>query len=475
MMAPPHLLFLSGTMASASRALSRLSSQRVVAIRRLTRSLSSRPPPKMDEEDDEFKHPQEFVKTQFEPGEWDPFGKDPLFKPPFKSRAKIMSAEDYAKAPLVGFEEEVDSLRDAMVTLTWLDANDTDKIYEAYLEIMSKSTGKTTSHEYVMRLIAQRFNLTSQRVAAIVELAHREDQHRKNGKKIYYDAQAYVDAKIKEHIRTAYSEFGELDPQEFVEDPMGVTGMGDPDTLTGSMIDISDVIDVDAHLEATLIREQKDARVKIDGHIYKEDVDDNQFHVKISAEAQKLLNTAKSFTNSEDSQRPGGLNPAPGSHPRRDRWKYAALTVNTRDAKKNRKKSYYRKKEISDDIMVEQDGELRLATIAEVKETCWKPKRNFQEFSFSGVKAAWLERSLRGETGGWGRQQAPEPEEEPVAEITAEAGDDSEEGGDTAEEDSSEDEATEEGETPAEEAKEESKEESSDAEKVEEGSDDKKE
>ena len=47
-----------------------------------------------NEQDNEFSHKQDFVKIQFEPGEWDPNKEDPLFKPPFKSRAKIMSAEE---------------------------------------------------------------------------------------------------------------------------------------------------------------------------------------------------------------------------------------------------------------------------------------------------------------------------------------------------------------------------------------------
>jgi len=427
----------------SSRTLSRLSSQRVAAIRQLNRSLSSQPPRNVEEEDG-FKHAQEFVKMKFEPGEWDPNRNDPLFKPPFKSRAKIMSAEDYAERPRVGFEEEFDSLRDAMVTLTWLDGNDCDKIYGAYIELMSKQSS-VTSHEYVMRVLAQKFKLTAQRVAAICELAHREDQQRKAGKKIYYDAQDYVDKRAREHIEKAYSEYGETAPEQFVEDPMGVTGIVDLEATSGSTVAVEDMLDVDSLMKAVLIREQADARLKIDGHIYREDVDEKLHNVKLSKETQKLMETKKSYHATDDlSERRGELKPMPGDEqPRRSRWKYAAHTVNTRDAKKNKKSIWRKNREIAKDILVEQDGDLRVATVSEVKATSWKPVRNFQEFTYTSLKAAWLERTLRGETGGWGRQEAPEPPAEEVAELEASDGEESEsdEQGDDAE---SEDEVSEE-------------------------------
>ena len=50
-----------------------------------------------------YKHPQSFVKTHFTPGEANPIDKfakgdkaDPLYRPPWKNRARIISAEDFA-------------------------------------------------------------------------------------------------------------------------------------------------------------------------------------------------------------------------------------------------------------------------------------------------------------------------------------------------------------------------------------------
>lgn len=346
---------------------------------------------------------------QFEPGEWDPHRKDPLFRPPFKSRAKIMSAEDFAERPRIGFDEEFDSLEDAMVTLTWLDGPACDEIYGVYLEYMSKQTS-VTSHEYVMRMLSEKFNITSQRAAAIVELAHREDQERKAGKKIYYGAQAFVDARIKEHIQKAYSEYGETDPGSFVEDPIAVAGVGNLENAEASAMVVEDLVDVDGLTEATLIREHAEARLKIDGHIYIEDVDENKFSVKLSKEAKKLVAKKQSFHNADDISRRGeGLTPMPGSdQPRRARWKYAAQTLNTRDAKAMKKSNWRKKHAIADNIIVEHDGDVRVATVAEVKASCWKPLYNPQEQTLSSVKAGWLARTLHGDKGAWGRQKAPD-------------------------------------------------------------------
>ena len=364
-----------------------------------------------------FKHPQEFVKMQFEPGEWDPHRTDPLFRPPFKSRAKIMSAEDFADRPRIGFTEEFESLEAAMITLTWLDGPACDEIYGAYIEYMSKQTS-VTSHEYVMRVLGEKFKITSQRAAAIVELAHREDQLRRAGKKIYHGAQAFVDARIKEHIDKAYSEYGEPDPGCFVDDPIGVGGIGNLENAQATTVVVEDLVDVDGFTQATLIREQSDARLKIDGHIYIEDVDEGKYSVKISKEAKTLMAKKQSFHNADDiSQRRDELKPMPGNdQPRRARWKYAAQTLNTRDTKAIKTSNWRKKHAIADNILVEQDGNVRVATVAEVKQTSWKPLCNFQEKTLSSVKAGWLARTLKGDKGAWGRQKAPN---EPVGVIAA--------------------------------------------------------
>ncbi len=52
---------------------------------------------------------------------------------------------------------------------------------------------------------------------------------------------------------------------------------------------------------------------------------------------------------------------------------------------------------------MEHDGELRIATVAEAKQTAWKPTRTrSNEYLFEGAKNAWLERTLKGKTSVWG-------------------------------------------------------------------------
>ncbi|KAI2494339.1 hypothetical protein MHU86_20194 [Fragilaria crotonensis] len=407
----------------SSRALSRLRTQHVTGSR-LTRAMSSQPAGGAEDEP-AIEHPQKFVQMRFEPGEWDPDRRDPLFRPPFKSRAKIMSAEDFAERPRVGFEEEFDSLGDAMITLTWLDAAATSRIYDKYLEMMSKATS-VTSHEYVMRVLAQHFNLTHQRVASIVELAHREEQHRRAGRQIHDDIQDLVDAKVRDHIDKAYAEFRETDPEEFVEDPLAVTGIPNREYLTGSTVPVEDTVDVDGLMKAALIRETAEARLKIDGHIYCEDVDEETIFVRPTKETSKLMKARSAFRDSNDpSQRPESLQPMPGNEqPRRSRWKFAAFAVNTREAKKKKISLRRKQNDVVNNVIVEHDGELRLASVAEVKATSWKPVRDLHEFTHSSVKAAWLARTLKGEKGGWGRQKAPGQAAEEADEVGDESVDD---------------------------------------------------
>eukprot|EP00546_Thalassionema_frauenfeldii_P008250 CAMPEP_0178915906 /NCGR_PEP_ID=MMETSP0786-20121207/12309_1 /TAXON_ID=186022 /ORGANISM="Thalassionema frauenfeldii, Strain CCMP 1798" /LENGTH=455 /DNA_ID=CAMNT_0020589113 /DNA_START=4 /DNA_END=1371 /DNA_ORIENTATION=- len=447
----------------SSRALAKLKSSAIATAtkRQVFRPFSSRSQPNEGDakEQSDFVHPQDFVKIRFEPGEWDPDRTDPLHKPPFKSRAKIMSAEDFAERPRVGFDEEFDSFRDAMVTLSWMTAADKDQIYEAYLQLMSKSTS-TTSHEYVMRVIAQKFNLEINRVASIIQMAHREDQYRKEGKKIYHDVQEYVDRKVKEQIRNAYSEFDETDPVDFVEDPAGVNSGGSIDVRCGDFVPINDLVDVDRAAAEAVVREKEEARLKIDSHIYREDIDETRKEVKLSKEAKKLMQAHKAFQ--EESERSPEFSPEPGNNEeRRARWKYVAYAYSTRsnkNKKNTRASRAAKKKQILDNVLVEHDGELRPASVAEVKQTSWKPVRDPKDFMVSGptgVKDAWLRRTLKAERGGWGRQEAPpEPKKNESPSVSEENENEEDNNGDEEASDTSETQSAEESDTTEDDTKE---------------------
>ena len=126
---------------------------------------------------------------------------------------------------------------------------------------------------------------------------------------------------------------------------------------------------------------------------------------------------------------------------RRPRWKYVAQIVNTRmlenPAGSPRRgkgvaalaKGRRHGRVVDGNTLVEQDGMLRVANVAELEQTSWKHVRNESEIMFRGVKQAWLKRQLEGEVGGWGVQAEENRAEEPkLVEGEKEEDDDAEEG-----------------------------------------------
>lgn len=399
--------------------------QRAGSIRRLSskinlkKTLESNKPP----------NSQPFVKVRLQPGEQDPLTKvyprlepNPLYRPRWRNKAQIISAEDFEARPKVSFEEQFDSLYDGMIVLSWLSEQQRQDIYQMYLELMVEQDKefKTTSHEYVMRVIAEKFNLTPTRVAGIVQNCHDEIQVAKEGGLMHEKAAAYVDAKIKEHINNVYAAYGEVNPNEFVEDP---TGVADITFTTGEVTTVEDLYNVDELTEKAILREKGEAQLQIDSKIYIEDVPDDQVDSKANSECLKLIKQSDSFSELKQLlKREDGVEcqgPEGGSvkdddgnivseKERRSRWKYVAQTINVREQKKAKEKSrgaVKRKKSrkaSNDNTVVEQNGILRVATVQEVASTAWKPAKNLNEICYSGVKKAWLNR-LSGDKNGWGR------------------------------------------------------------------------
>jgi hypothetical protein len=370
--------------------------------------------PEEFEFEDDLPNKQDFVKVRLEPGEWDVGRTDPIHRPPWKNKARIMSAEDFANRPRAGFDDEFASPHDAMLVLSWLDRKTQDMIYQSYLNLMTTMEEKETktSHEYVMRVVAQKYNVSASRVAGVVQLLHNEDQIRKQNpeQKIYYDAQDYVDARIAEHIANFYDAFNEEPPAApFIEDPMGVTGLGNIDRNTRGLQEAGDELDYDELMEKALIRDRREARLWIDNYEYIEDIDEDTIPIKTTADCNKLL---KAQQKMKAAPRPEALCPLPESGETRPRWKYVAETINSRYEKKKRRPKWPKKRKLIKNAIVEQEGDLRVASVAEVKKTSWKPIRNTQEFTYQGVKQAWLERTLEGKIGGWGRVERPHQIEE---------------------------------------------------------------
>ena len=429
--------------------------------------------PDASSKDGGYHHAQDFVKERLEPGEWDEDKTDPTYRPAWKPKhnggVKIMSAEDFAARPKAGFGEEFASLHDAMTVLSWMTQQDREGVYNMYCDMMKKMAAEgrgVTSHEYVMRVIAQRFNLSTARVAAIVQLEHEEDRIRKEhpDQKIHYDIQKFVDAKMQEHIADAYRTFGETPPKGFVEDPTGSTGYGNPDMRVSTTVAAEDLYDVDDLLAKAVIRERDEAQLAIDSHIYIEDIDYAQENVKVNSECRSLVEAKNAVTEATDDgelgsvlKRPDDQTPLPefgrgiggawadevepsedGAPPRRPRYKYVAKIINTRAEKLNpdekaRKKDSSRRKEkaaalgiaADEDVrntLVEVDGTLRPATAEEASNVAWRPVRNVHEFTYQGVKWAWIGQKLRGEKGAWGRVERDlDKEREIDAKLAAES------------------------------------------------------
>lgn len=153
----------------------------------------------------------------------------------------------------------------------------------------------------------------------------------------------------------------------------------------------------------------------IDGHIYIEDQDDDTVDIPMSKDAKKLVEAKKKMADEASSnstelrstKAPDSVAGIPwpeqnGDGVTRPRWKYVAQTVNTRELKKKRTKHRSYRNNSPADTLVEEDGELRVATLKDVKLTSWKPVRNVLEHTYSGAKKGWLDRTVRGKQSSWG-------------------------------------------------------------------------
>lgn len=68
-----------------------------------------------------------------------------------------------------------------------------------------------TSHEYVIRVVAQKYNVSTSRAAGVIQLQHDEEQLKKDPTfKVRHDVQALVDATVRDTIREVYQAHGEV-------------------------------------------------------------------------------------------------------------------------------------------------------------------------------------------------------------------------------------------------------------------------
>ena len=381
---------------------------------------------------------QPFVTDEIEPGEWDADLKDPLHRPKYKSRARIISKEDYAHQPSVSFEDQYQTFADAMVTLSWMDHDTQRRIYDLYLNWMTNAQEKhgKTSHEYVCRLLGQRFNITPFRAAAIIQLQHQEEQYKLNepDRPVLTEEAKIMDAYMKHTITEAYRSTGETPPDTFVEpvDPEG--GMESYKTVA-----VDDLMDVDQLTRDANVREQERARVMINEHVYIEDKDDEAQEIKLTRETKRLMKQKEQLQATKDAAGDAVASPTAKEamdqkDERRPRWKFVAQTINTQDLNPKAKFSHYKdgkplrgrrhrtrfQQDWPENTLIEEDGALRPANLAEVKQTSWKPVRHVQEFTYEGLKKGWLDRTVRNKSNAWGKKNILEEKEKTPVKIGGE-------------------------------------------------------
>lgn len=371
------------------------------------------------EEDDGtgHKHQQPFVTTQIEPGEWDREKKDPLHKPKYRSRARILSKHDFARRNQVTFEEKYATFSENMITLSWMDHKTQRRIYENYLNWMVNAQEKfgRTSHEYVCRLLAQKFHITPFRAAAIVQLQHSEEQIKIQHPEVelLHEEGETMDEYMKHTISEAYRSTGEIPPESFVEPASQAGGMGSPFAMP-----VEDLMDFDQLTRDANVREQERARMMINDHIYIEDVDDATVAIDMSKDAMGLIKQKNKLKeHAQPDPPPSPTAAAAGRRP--SRWKFVAQAIDTRELNPKNKISHYtregkvlrgkkhRNRFQQDHVantLIEEDGELRPANLAEVRKTSWKPVRHLQEFTYAGAKQGWLDRTIRGNNSAWGKK-----------------------------------------------------------------------
>ena len=395
------------------------------------RALSTKEAPSSDEADPVTKNKrQPFATDEIEPGEWDADLKDPLHRPKYKSRARIISKEDYANQPSVSFEQQYDSFADAMVTLSWMDHDTQRRIYDLYLNWMTtaQETHGKTSHEYVCRLLGQRFNITPFRAAAICQLQHNEEQYKLNepDRILCTEEAKIMDAYMKHTITEAYRSTGEVPPESFVEPVDSEAGKESYKTI---MVD--DLMDVDQLTRDANVREQERARLMINDHVYIEDKDDETQEIKLSRDAKRLMKQKEQLNakKKEAVSSPTAEEAVKQMDERRPRWKFVAQTINTQDLNPKSKFSHYKdgkmlrgrrhrmrfQQDWPENTLIEEDGELRPANLAEVKQTSWKPIRHVQEFTYERLKKGWLDRTVRNKSNAWGKKPILAEKETPKA------------------------------------------------------------
>ena len=343
----------------------------------------------INEEAEQFHHAQSFVKHRFEPPDLECADPD---QPRWKSKAKVISAEDFENRPRAGFGDEFDSLYDARVVVSWLDEKMAKGIYGEYCTLMEgmQKSEAVTSHEYVVHVIAQKYNIRAARVAAVVALQHEEEQIRAKGEvELFDDVQAYVDKKAKEHIKAAYEHYEEVAPGVFTEQPY--TDLKD---FSSKMTPVDDVHDIDTLYKKTQEKELIKAQEAMDKRMYTVDVDEDKKATSMSSKCKTLVDNANNNIEKFGDRY-------------NKRWKYVAHIIDSKEEKRALATLRQGKKSKTKPNTIVSEGDLvRPGTLAEEKQVAWgrwKLRNNSVEYTLRDTKRAWVDKVSKGKHEGWGK------------------------------------------------------------------------
>eukprot|EP00527_Entomoneis_sp_CCMP2396_P008749 CAMPEP_0198141244 /NCGR_PEP_ID=MMETSP1443-20131203/4272_1 /TAXON_ID=186043 /ORGANISM="Entomoneis sp., Strain CCMP2396" /LENGTH=506 /DNA_ID=CAMNT_0043803919 /DNA_START=14 /DNA_END=1534 /DNA_ORIENTATION=+ len=435
---------------------------------------------------------QPFVQTTIQSQEWDPINfQNPLYHPTFKARAKILSKEDFDRRPVVGFDETFESMADAMLVISHITHEEMEMIYQEYKKILNHGHEKygVTSHEYVVRHIAQKYNIVAYRIAGIIQLQSNEEQYRKDGSREVLDqAGEYMDHVIKSEIADCYRAHSMKPPAGalYVEQPLARTAP----SASKKFAFVDDVLDLDEiwrkYVEEHLPQK---ARKIISNHRYLEDKDDDKVTIKNDRETLNLIKKHEALVVEqkelfEKIGTPDVVTEYLENRPemkKNRRPKFVAQMVNTRQLiktkhlqkakpnytwfnEKKKKRSVTYSNNSPENTLVSEDGKLRPATLHDVKNVAWKPRRHEQgtentiqestgvmEVIYRDAKLKWLDqvngrlvktttkKPAAGELEA--NQETENNLEEEDEQVEATAGDNNEEEGATTTAEASEEEA----------------------------------
>ena len=382
---------------------------------------------------------QSFAQVNIEPEEWDEdYYTNPLYRPKYTHRARILSKDDFNNRPKVGTSVMFENMSDAMVNFSWMTHAQQKEIcitYRDFLKVGYEKYG-VTSHEYVCRVLAKRYELRADRIAAVIQLQHDQERMKLQGKEVREDCGKYMDNCFLTEIRQCYHAYGMKPPHDLskVEDIDNLGPESGRPSINQRCVD--DLIDVDE-----IWRQYKDeylpekAKRIIANHKYIEDVDDESIITPVDKEVSDLIDRHKELKKTHDRKltkwTPQALKETDNNNKdengndkqpvyrKRKRFPFVAQFVNTQKLKAKIKKAKnkpllgmkgarlrramsmsYTNNNIHNSL-VEYDGTLRRATLADVRTVDWKPMRynhnytleqsvSIQEVIYRKAKLDWL-------------------------------------------------------------------------------------